>query len=370
MRAGGTPPRSNPAYWNGDIPYVKIEDITNANDGHITATNEFISQQGIEQSSAWVVSPGHVLLSMYASIGAVAINDIPVATNQAIIAIEPDPVLVCAEFLLYSLRSRAADLESRNIQTTQRNVNAGIVRDFAIPVPPLDEQRRIARILSTIQTVRSSERVSADSRRRLRASLAAHLLEPQAEWQRAVAFQDVVQIVSGQVDPREEPYASLPHIAPDNIESNSGRLLPVRSAGDLGLISGKYTFELGDVLYSKIRPYLNKAALAPFRGTCSADMYVLRGDPRRLKNEYLLYVLLSDDFLLQATSHQNRTGIPKVNRQELASIQLDLPPIETQEKVARYLMIADAALTQSLEVEAAIGRVFESALARLLEPAA
>ena len=82
----------------------------------------------------------------------------------------------------------------------------------------------------------------------------------------------VVRVASGQVDPKVEPYHSMILVAPDHIESGSGRLLKKETAGDQYAISGKYLFADGDIVYSKIRPYLRKAIFADFDGLCSADM--------------------------------------------------------------------------------------------------
>ena len=98
---------------------------------------------------------------MYATIGATAINTIPLATNQAILAIIPKPDY-SAEFLAYALQAHKAALSARNVQATQKNINKGIVETFPIPVPPLDEQRHIAHVLSTVQTaIEQQERLIA-----------------------------------------------------------------------------------------------------------------------------------------------------------------------------------------------------------------
>ena len=86
----------------------------------------------------------------------------------------------------------------------------------------------------------------------------------------------VVSLPKGQVDPRREPYSSMVLIAPDHVESSTGRVLVKQTAEEQGAVSGKYSFSAGDIVYSKIRPYLRKAILADFDGICSADMYPLR----------------------------------------------------------------------------------------------
>src|SRR4051794_10544667 len=102
---------------------------------------------------------------------------------------------------------------------------------------------------------------------------------------------------SSLVDPTTREYKDLPHIAPDSIERDTGRLLDFRSASEDGVTSGKYRFDTGDVLYSKIRPYLNKVLVAGFSGLCSADMYALVVDRKRATPQFVACLLRSRDFL-------------------------------------------------------------------------
>lgn len=156
MRAGGTPSRSNPNYWRGDIPFVLIEDMTKT-DRFLFETKENISNLGLQSSSTWIVPENSILLSMYATLGKVVINKIPVATNQAILGIIPGKV--DRDFLFYLLQYSADRLSKLNSQTTQKNLNKQIVSDFEIMYPSDPaEQRAIADILSTLdEAVAQSE---------------------------------------------------------------------------------------------------------------------------------------------------------------------------------------------------------------------
>ena len=109
------------------------------------------------------------------------------------------------------------------------------------------------------------------------------LVEPKigplpSDWQ-AVTFGEAVTIAQGQVNPTEEPYASMLHVGPECVEPGTGRLMIRQVARETRLKSGKYLFQPGDIVYSKIRPYLRKSILADFEGICSADMYPLTARP-------------------------------------------------------------------------------------------
>lgn len=157
-----------------------------------------------------------------------------------------------------------------------------------------------------------------------------------------------VRIAKGQVDPKTEPYKSMILVAPDHIESGTGRLLDTQTAADQRAISGKYIFAKGDIVYSKIRPYLRKAILAKFDGLCSADMYPLR-TATDVAAGYMLAVILGQRFSKYAESVSVRSGMPKINRAELAEYYFALPPTKSeQEAIAEALNDVDN-LLESLE---------------------
>ena len=134
----------------------------------------------------------------------------------------------------------------------------------------------------------------------------------------------------------------MPHIGGENIESDTGRIIGVATANELGLISGKYLFSSGDVLYSKIRPNLNKVAVPSFSGICSADIYPLRPNSERLSRDFLAHLLRSRDFLAYTEKHSSRTNIPKLNRESLLSYEAILPPLAEQRRIAEVLDRAEA----------------------------
>jgi type I restriction enzyme S subunit len=132
-------------------------------------------------------------------------------------------------------------------------------------------------------------------------------------------------------------------VAPDHIESGTGKLLARRTAAEQRAISGKYAFGAGDIVYSKIRPYLKKAILADFAGLCSADMYPLR-PADGVVGGYILSILLAHRFTKYAESVSVRSGMPKINRAELADFSVAVPPLPEQRAIAAALSDMDALL--------------------------
>ncbi|WP_456327514.1 restriction endonuclease subunit S, partial [Archaeoglobus sp.] len=150
IKAGGTPKTSVKEYYeNGTIPFVKIEDLT-ASGKYLIKTQLKITELGLKSSNAWIVPENSLLFAMYGSIGASAINKIPVATNQAILGIIPNSEKTDVEFLYYRLRFSVPEMRRQTKHGTQPNLTAKIVKEFKIPLPPLEEQKKIAHVLRTI----------------------------------------------------------------------------------------------------------------------------------------------------------------------------------------------------------------------------
>ena len=229
---------------------------------------------------------------------------------------------------------------------------------LAIPLPPLAEQtaivryldhadRRIRRYVSAkrrLIALLEEERQAVinhavtrglDPNARLKPSGVEWLTEMPEHWDRA-QFGRVISIAEGQVDPKVEPYASMLLIAPNHLESSTGRLLGQETASEQGAISGKYYCRTGDVIYTKIRPALSKVFIAPTDCLCSADMYPLRPH-KSLQTKYLFWLLLSQEFTAWAVLQSGRVAMPKINRQALNYVHLPMPPAGEQSSIVNHL---------------------------------
>jgi len=148
-KAGGTPRRNISEYWNGNIPFVKIQDITRSNK-YLYTSEEFITEKGLKNSNAWIVPKDSLLLAIYGSLGSIAINKVPVATNQAIVGIIPNSSIINTEFLYYWFLYFKPYWYKFIKKSTQPNLTLEIVLNSLVPTPPLEEQKRIAGVLSMI----------------------------------------------------------------------------------------------------------------------------------------------------------------------------------------------------------------------------
>lgn len=184
------------------------------------------------------------------------------------------------------------------------------------------------------------------------------------EWKER-SWRDTVDISTNMVDPRCSQYGELFHVGPGNIESFTGMFYKnVLKVKDSNLISGKFHFNEGDIIYGKINPQLAKYVIAPFEGLASADAYVLNTKNGVVQN-YLYVILQTEDFYKYTVSVSSRTGMPKINRDEL-SIYTYLSPDEAeQHKIGNYFQKLDALINQHQQQITKLNNIKQACLSKM-----
>ena len=158
-------------------------------------------------------------------------------------------------------------------------------------------------------------------------------------WEYA-KFTDIADI-DGTMTTDFEKYANYPHIGIDSIQKNTGDLIGYRTVSEDNVVSGKYLFSPKHIIYSKIRPNLNKVALPTFNGVCSADAYPILPIDGKCNRTFLAYVMRSDYFLNYILQFCMRTNLPKVNRKELSGFVTPLPSLNLQNQFADFVTQID-----------------------------
>ena len=238
-----------------------------------------------------------------------------------------------------------------------KNIQYWDFSNMLLAVPPKEVQIRSAQYLNTkcseIDVLLSKTRSSIEEYKKLKQAVITQAVtkgvrgeremkDSGVEWIGEIPvgwtiqrFARVAEVKSNLVSP--DNYLEYPQISPENIEKDSGKLLlPCKTVGEVGIISGNHLFHKGQILYSKIRPKLNKVCIAPFDGLCSADMY-----PIETNNDtrYIMYCILSNGFLQQVSMiTENRVKMPKINQTELSRLLVAIPNFLTEQKeIAAYL---------------------------------
>ena len=151
--SGGTPAKTHPEYYDGDIPWLIIGDL---NDGVILKSEKKITELGLQNSSSKLLDIGTVLIAMYGSIGKLGLTGIKCATNQAIAFCNPDPDIVSSEYLMLLLKGIQPDLIGFGQGATQKNISQTILKRHQIKVPSLDSQSRIVKAVEEIKAISNS----------------------------------------------------------------------------------------------------------------------------------------------------------------------------------------------------------------------
>ena len=256
------------------------------------------------------------------------------------------------DLLFYYLRLNEQEIiNTANGSTNQKFLSLKTFSKFPIPLPPTfaEQQRIVNRIESMFAKLDEAKEkaqnvVDGFETRKAAILHKAFTGKLTEKWRKENGvsddswvekrFDEVAEIKSNLVDIAE--YQDFPHIAPDNIEKKTGVLLEYHTVAEDKVTSGKHRFYAGQILYSKIRPYLSKVIIVNFDGVCSADMYPIeaKGNTR-----FLWYQMLSNEFLDKASNSGSRSVLPKINQKELSVIPMQICSLPEQVEIVRILDI-------------------------------
>lgn len=267
--------------------------------------------------------------------------------------------------IFYFLRSKIGQdrLMENFTGSAQGGINQKFANNTSVPLPPLAEQNRIVekldRLFGQLEGIKSSMEKIPVLLKNFRQQVLTQAVTGKLteEWREGkeltnefskrikninsrelnfvlpdnwieCSFDSIVQIKSNLVEPNL--YLDYPLITPDVIQSQTGILLAKPLVSDILPVSPKHYFKKGDIIYSKIRPYLSKLIIADFDGLCSADMYPISTD---LNFKYLFFYMLSNEFLYFATTAGERSVLPKINQKGLNVIPIPTPSLEEQQEI-------------------------------------
>ncbi len=380
---------------NHGVPFYRAREIAKlATDGFVD--NElFISEELYNKfSKSGVPSQGDLMITAVGTLGKSYIvqeNDKFYYKDASVICLE-NYAKLSPDFLKFVMESEMMikQIRSNSTGTTVATLTMVRMLQYLLPLPPLAEQKRIVEKIEQIlphidQYEKAWGKLETFNKRfpdDMKKSLLQYAIEGKLVEQRAeegtaeelyqqiqeekqrliaekkikkekplpeitedkipfdipdswkwVRLLSVVDIATNLVQPSE--YAEYMHIAPDNIEKGTGRLFECQTVAKDKVTSANHLFKKGQIIYSKIRPLLRKAVIAPFDGLCSADMYPLN---TTLNRKYVLYYLLSDVYNIQiAEAMSSRVKMPKINQNELSKILIPLPPLAEQKRIVEKL---------------------------------
>ena len=335
---GGTPSRSKSEYWSdGIIPWIKISDIKGK---YVNKTDESITELGLEKSSAKLLRKGTILYTIFATLGEVGILNIDACTNQAIAGITINKNNnVTTNYLYYYMKSKKEYVNNIGRGVAQNNINLSILRQFEVPIPSAEEQRKIVSTLDKLQSIITHLRTQLE---KLDLLVKARFVE---------MFGDPVE------NPMNWESKTISEVAPpkpyegileetvwllnlDMVESQTGRIINYLYVDKSKVGNSTCAFDERNVLYSKLRPYLNKVVVPNKKGYATTELVPLR--PNQLLNrEFFASLLRSDSFVSYINDKVAGAKMPRVSMQVFREFKCILPPIELQTQFADFVKQVD-----------------------------
>ncbi len=281
------------------------------------------------------------------NVGSVALQDKAdeVVVSPLYVVFSTDTSKLMPEYLVHFLKSKPGldQIAFQSIGTVRNNLKYKALCQMELRIPSLGEQQARLNTLREVQLqIEQAESQIAELDQLAKSrfvEIFGDLKLNKYNW--PIEPFESFAVIDTHMANNLDAYANKPHIGIDSIESNSGRLSGYRTVAEDGIISGKYPFTAQHIIYSKIRPALNKVALPDFDGVCSADAYPILPAKERCNRIYLAQVMRSSCFLDYVLPLSGRAQMPKVNKKALQGFSMPLPPLELQQEFATFVSQVD-----------------------------
>jgi restriction endonuclease S subunit len=257
-------------------------------------------------------------------------------------------------FVVYWLNSAEC---RRKIETSMKQIvgqatlNRADLDNLEIPLPPLSEQQLITVVLAdqmaAVERARAAAEAELEAARALSAAYLREVFESEEaqEWPR-VPLRDVLKRHTEIVHPYDKPIGHATFVGLEHIESHTG----IRTGSvdlDMSQLTGrKPKFYKGQIVYGYLRPYLNKVWIAEFDGLCSVDQYIYSVDPCKAMTEFIAWFMLSPFYMDRSPVGSNTSQLPRIRADEVESVEINLPPLETQNQVLETMSFYTAEIAR------------------------
>ncbi|WJQ14411.1 restriction endonuclease subunit S [Geobacillus stearothermophilus] len=337
------------------IPVVKIANIV-GREIDFNEDSSFLSPANLEQYREYVVNKGDILVALSGAttgkFGIYKLDEIALL-NQRVAKIVSKNEQVCPKYLFYYMDKLQNKILQKAGGAAQPNISPKEIAQFTIPLPSIEIQNRISEILDKAQELIDKRKAQIEVLDQLTQSvfleMFGDLRTNQKGW-KIVELSEIVQVDANLVDDITN-YVNYPLVGIDNIEKNTGNLINIKTVGESDVKGSKYFFSREHILYSKIRPYLNKVASPSFEGLCSTDAYPLKINKEKANKQFILNILRSKDFVSYAVKHSKGANIPRIDQKQLLNYKTILPDLNTQnqfENIVKKIEIQKEIIKKSL----------------------
>lgn len=336
-----------------EFPYIRVVDFQN-----YTVNKEnlkFLTPEQHKILRNYIIAKEDIFISIAGTIGLV--GKIPADLHQAHLTENAARIILVSQdrihqdYLIFELSSEQGrkHIHSRATKTSQPKLALIRIKEIPIPLPPLSEQRKIAAILSTVQKAIETENKLIERTKELKKAMMHKLftegtrgekqkmteIGPVPESWEVGRLGEVAEHVKVNYQPNLKGFKN--YVGLEHIESGFPFLN--KYGKEFEVKSMKYFFKKGQVLYGKLRPYLDKAVITSFDGICSTDIIVLEG--KIVSNLFLVYLLHSELFLKHAISTTSGVQHPRTSWAVLKKLKFAIPQKDEQQAIADILSTID-----------------------------
>ena len=369
--SGATPKSSVSHYWDGDIPWITPADLSNLARKEVSATSRRITAAGLSSCSASLLPARSVLFSSRAPIGHVAINAVPMATNQGFKSFVPDHKILSPDFLYWWLKSNKSYLQSLGRGATFKEVSKEIVESIEIPLPPLEEQRRIAAILDKAADLHSLSKRADQLAIDLRVSRLRQLLNSEVSHRSKSQYVPLSDLIRGKPNNgifRKNPEyqdpdkGGLPVVWVEQLFR--GEVLELSACKKLDATNAeiaKYGLTNGDILFcrSSLKPegiakpniYMGADGQAIFE----CHLIRISPDPAKINPIFLNECLNLPEIRAEARRLSKTSTMTTIDQDGILAIAVPLPPLHIQEQFAQDFALFQYLSTRRRKSNHAIG---------------
>lgn len=343
--SGGTPSKSHPEYYGGDIPWVKTGDLKSE---YLYEVEDFITKEGLKNSSAKLYEPDTVLIAMYgATIGATSILKMDACTNQACAAFKKNDKVI-PEYLYYFLKSQKVKFVKDGVGGAQPNISAGYLKKVEMELPSLDEQRAIVEVLdktTNIMVMRNQEIASLDNLIKARfVEMFGDMYLNSKGWSEA-KLESMADVVSGITKGRKtksEDLTEVPYMAVSNVKDGYIDWTTVKTIGATQQEIEQYRLLADDVLMTEggDPDKVGRGAIIkePLENCIHQNhIFRVRLDESVVLPEYFAEYLQhqrSKRYFLGCA--KQTTGIASINMTQLRALPVLIPPLSKQEEFVLF----------------------------------
>jgi type I restriction enzyme, S subunit len=344
--AGGTPLKSNKEYYeNGQIPWLLSGEVAQ---GEIFKSENFITQAGLENSSAKIFPVNTVLVAMYgATAGKVGILRFEAATNQAVCGILPNERFV-PEFIYYALLSKKAELISKAAGNAQPNISQIKIKNTEIPIPPLPEQKRIVAILDEgfegiDRAIRNTEKKLANSRELFESYLNAIFTQKGDGWKEKRLGEIGGKVFTGPfgslLHKSDYVYNEIPIVNPANIEDD--KIIPNfnKTVGkDIVKRLQAYILKQNDVVVGR-RGEIGRCAVVREEQAgwlCGSGSFFIKPF-ENVDSVFLAHLLRSAVYRNKLESLSTGATMQNLSNQSLSDLVISMPSLDEQNRITNKI---------------------------------